>query len=90
MTKVPLALTTVFVDEAPVCINDGFFALAPAGPDWSDVPAAWHSRGCNLSFADGHSEYWRWTDPRMLALVCGSITPNNADMQRMQACEGWR
>ena len=90
MTHVAPALTFVFVDQAPLCINDAFFALAPAGPTWSDVPASWHSRGCNFSFADGHAEYWHWTDPRMMNMVCGANTPNNPDMQRVQNDQGWR
>jgi prepilin-type processing-associated H-X9-DG protein len=90
MDKVPPALTFVFLDESPACINDGFFALIISGPAWSDVPAAWHSRGCNFSFADGHAEYWRWTDSRMITLVQSAVTANNPDMQRMQASEGYR
>ena len=27
---------------------------------WGDQPADRHNRGCNLSFADGHVEYWKW------------------------------
>jgi prepilin-type processing-associated H-X9-DG protein len=90
MTKLAPALMLVFLDESPGGINDGFFALPATGPHWSDVPAAWHSRGCNFSFADGHAEYWRWVDPRTLTLVIGAITANNPDMQRLQASEGWR
>jgi prepilin-type N-terminal cleavage/methylation domain-containing protein/prepilin-type processing-associated H-X9-DG protein len=28
-----------------------------------------HSRGCNISFADGHCEYWKYRDPRTTALA---------------------
>jgi prepilin-type N-terminal cleavage/methylation domain-containing protein len=31
-----------------------------------DVPIH-HSGGTCLSFADGHSEYWKWTDPNVMA-----------------------
>jgi prepilin-type processing-associated H-X9-DG protein len=90
MTKPAPALTIVFLDESPSSINDGFFAIRATGPQWSDVPAAWHAHGCNFSFADGHAEHWRWTDPRTLTLVTGEITANNPDLQRMQQCLGFR
>ena len=90
MKKLAPVLTMVFLDESPSVINDGFFAIPATGPIWSDTPAAWHSRGCNFSFADGHAEHWRWLDPRTLSLPGGAITANNPDMQRMQACLGSR
>jgi hypothetical protein len=30
-------------------------------------------------------EHWRWADSRTLALTAGASTPNNPDLQRMQA-----
>lgn len=88
MRKLSAALTIVFLDEAPESINDGFCLLPPAGPQWNDFPAHWHSRGCNFSFADGHAEHWRWMDPRTCTLFRGSITANNPDMERLQASLG--
>jgi|GEM_PF-100555 len=37
--------------------------------DWGDVwmAAIRHSNGTCMSFADGHSEYWKWTDPGTIA-----------------------
>lgn len=32
-----------------------------------------HSRGTFLSFADGHAEYWRWSQPEAIALEQWSI-----------------
>jgi prepilin-type N-terminal cleavage/methylation domain-containing protein/prepilin-type processing-associated H-X9-DG protein len=77
--------TFVFLDESIVILNDGFFFLPAVGDQWSDIPATWHSRGCNFSFADGHAEYWKWKDPRTVTLTAGASTPNNPDMKRMQA-----
>ena len=85
MTKLPPVRTLVFVDESPISLNDGYFFLAATGNAWTDVPAARHSRGCNFSFADGHVEHWRWMDSRTLALTPSATTPNNPDLQRMQA-----
>lgn len=38
---------------------------------WWDQITARHGDGTNLSFVDGHSEYWKWKDPRTL-VVCKS------------------
>ena len=37
------------------------YAVHYAKPAWFDPPPARHGHGTNLSFADGHSEYWRWS-----------------------------
>ena len=49
-----------------------------------------HSNGCNLSFADGHCEYWKYKDLRTVKLANGKISEdeagtseNNADIKRM-------
>jgi len=31
---------------------------------WLDLPADRHQQGANLSFADGHTEHWRWKAPK--------------------------
>ncbi|MGH7950673.1 MAG: prepilin-type N-terminal cleavage/methylation domain-containing protein [Limisphaerales bacterium] len=81
--------TVVFLDESPITINDGFFAALITGNVWADLPAAWHSHGCNFSFADGHAEHWRWMDPRTWALDHEQQeTDGNPDLQRLQACLG--
>ena len=84
-THVPPALALVFLDEDPSSINDGLFAIWMTPGRWGDLPAIWHSRGCNFSFADGHVEHWRWMDARTLVLTSGvTTTPNNTDLQRLQ------
>lgn len=35
---------------------------------WWDQITARHGDGTNLSFVDGHSEYWKWKDPSTLAI----------------------
>jgi prepilin-type N-terminal cleavage/methylation domain-containing protein/prepilin-type processing-associated H-X9-DG protein len=77
--------TLVFLDESTLSINDGYFALRVLGDTWNDIPAIWHSRGANLSFADGHVEHWHWQDPRTLTLVPNATTVNNPDLRRIQA-----
>ena len=51
----------VFLDEHENFIDDAGFTVNPVPADtWSNIPADRHSYGCNLSFADGHVEHWRW------------------------------
>jgi prepilin-type N-terminal cleavage/methylation domain-containing protein/prepilin-type processing-associated H-X9-DG protein len=35
---------------------------------WWDQITARHGDGTNLAFADGHSEYWKWEDPRTVTI----------------------
>jgi len=62
--------TFVFIEEVGSNNNDGtFWSPTPAdtsptfGSAWIDYPATYHSNSCNLSFADGHAENWKWVDP---------------------------
>lgn len=48
-----------------------------------------HGNGTNFSFAGGHSEYWKWRDPRTVEY--GTLTPGanpsqpgNPDLHRVQ------
>ncbi|MCI0541743.1 MAG: type II secretion system GspH family protein [Verrucomicrobiales bacterium] len=52
----------IFIDENEQSIDDGILA---EGPDvWWEMPADRHTRGCNLSFSDGHAEYHQWKAPK--------------------------
>jgi len=55
--------TFVTIDENPASINDAWFICDPATSTWIDIPATYHNGAGNLSFADGHSEMKKWTDP---------------------------
>jgi len=81
--------------ERAVFLDEG--RLSPASwtiwydqPRWWDQITARHGDGTNLSFVDGHSEYWKWKDPSTLE-ICKSDydywqgTGRNGDMSR---CEG--
>jgi len=48
---------------------------------WATVPASRHSGAGTFTFADGHAEIHRWTDPRT-AKALGYVTasPNNRDL----------
>ena len=90
----------VFIDEREDSINDGAFQINMGGASPSsptsytivDYPADWHNRGANLSFADGHTETWRWQDRRTMPkhlrggqLALGVVSANNPDVARIQA-----
>src|SRR5258706_1380722 len=88
MRRISTSHTLAFLDESPPSIHDGFLGIFATGDRWWDVPAAWHSRGCNFSFADGHAEHWRWMDARTRMATSGTTTANNQDLQRLQAAIG--
>lgn len=53
--------TFLFLDEHPDTLNDGFFLIRLGRYEWSNLPASFHNAGGNFSFADGHTEFHRWT-----------------------------
>ena len=97
----PPSRTFVLIDHNEQIIQDAFFNISFVGipywsdQTWADLPSDRHSRGCNLSFADGHVEHWRWKWPKR---VTGSYAFKNpeagqpvanqldlADLRRLQA-----
>jgi len=59
------SLAFVFLDESPNTIDDGQFGLSPAGQNntvntWLNYPTARHNDASVFSFADGHSEAFKW------------------------------
>lgn len=47
-----------------------------------------HNEGCNIVLADGHCEYWKYKDPRTVALAnwetdAEAASPDNWDLHRM-------
>jgi prepilin-type N-terminal cleavage/methylation domain-containing protein/prepilin-type processing-associated H-X9-DG protein len=59
----------VFLDVHEDEIVDSLFGIPWLGsgfPDeWWDMPANRHNQGCNMSFADGHAEHWKWAVPKI-------------------------
>jgi len=66
---------------------------------WWDQITARHGDGTNFGFADGHSEYWKWKDPRTLKVAKSDINywqgtgrkntsestqPGNEDLHKVQ------
>ena len=84
----------VFLDVHEDEIIDTEFGIPVETDDWSqgywwDIPANRHNQGCNLSFADGHVEHWKWKTPRMVTVPRGSeqpVAPNEwDDYNRLEA-----
>ncbi len=84
----------VFLDVNEAEIMDDQFGI-PVETDWWgqgywwDVPGNRHNNGCNLSFADGHVERWKWRVPKRVTVPRGSAQAVAADewedYDRMQA-----
>jgi prepilin-type processing-associated H-X9-DG protein/prepilin-type N-terminal cleavage/methylation domain-containing protein len=61
--------------------------LASSSANWTSTPSDRHNQGCNLTFADGHVEYWKWFWPKSVG-VDTKLTANGhelRDLQRLQA-----
>ena len=77
----------VFVDEGHIS-NYAYNVLYNLS-EWLDIPPLRHGNGTTFSFADGHSEYWKWENPLTVKFgkgepgVSGS-QPGNEDLIRMQ------
>ena len=83
----------VLIDEHPGSINDAAFAVQMRNAEdlgsarIIDYPASYHNGACGFSFADGHSEIKKWTDPRTVVpanygtkIPLNVATPNNRDV----------
>jgi prepilin-type processing-associated H-X9-DG protein len=80
------AMVLVLVDEAAKSINDANFATTMVENSFIDCPGMYHDLGCNIAFADGHSESKSWTDKRITAWPNGQpYSPANPDVLWVQA-----
>ena len=77
----------MFLDEHEKSLNDGWFAVDMLGR-WGllDAPASRHGGGYNLSFADGHAQFWKLLDQRTLSWDSLPIsnTPSNPDWEQLR------
>jgi prepilin-type processing-associated H-X9-DG protein len=82
----PPARCMVFVDEESV--DDGYFWVEVTNTKvWHNIPASRHSNGSNFSFADGHSEHWKWLEANTLTLKGWdrpAVQPFDRDLQRVK------
>jgi prepilin-type N-terminal cleavage/methylation domain-containing protein/prepilin-type processing-associated H-X9-DG protein len=63
----------VFVEEHPDTINDGYFMNSWDEIKWGNLPASWHNRAANISWADGHLERHRWSPDTVRPPVQGGV-----------------
>lgn len=53
----------IIIDESEDSVNDAFFGVNMSATTITDRPASYHGQAGGFSFADGHSEIHRWSDP---------------------------
>jgi prepilin-type N-terminal cleavage/methylation domain-containing protein/prepilin-type processing-associated H-X9-DG protein len=79
----------VFIEERTETINDATFSshatfneAQPSTWEMVDLPSVTHNRGCNISFADGHTETHHWQDARTAAADHDTVPmPGSVDVQ---------
>jgi len=88
----------VFIEEHESSLWDSSFLVLPGVPRgrisaassaaWASTPADRHAQGCNISFADGHIEYWRWYAPKEPTAPShlASTGKDVRDITRLQSC----
>jgi len=81
----------VFIEEHEASLWLGSFVVAPkdrfslASGSWSSTPSDRHNQGCNLTFADGHVEYWKWHSPKKFSLSSPNVSGQEVrDLRRLQ------
>ena len=95
ITRPPPARALAFVEESELSIDDGFYFIwlpridGTANDMWGNLPAVRRhdNNGTCFSFADGHSEIWRWRDPRTTdpATKPNDTQAGNLDIRRVQS-----
>jgi len=85
------AYRLVFLDEGRITPDS--YAIQYLSPQWWDPPFVRHADGTNVSFADGHSDYWKYTGKETIEVGKQPNPPHNyapktedglADVKRMQ------
>jgi prepilin-type N-terminal cleavage/methylation domain-containing protein/prepilin-type processing-associated H-X9-DG protein len=80
----------VFIDVHEDQITDSLFGIPLPGDPldgiWFDLPANRHHDGCNLSFADGHVEHWKWAVPKVFRSLGQAVEPQEEwrDYERLR------
>jgi prepilin-type processing-associated H-X9-DG protein/prepilin-type N-terminal cleavage/methylation domain-containing protein len=78
--------TLLIVEEDEGCIDNEHWAVR--NNVWWNMIAARHGRGANLTFVDGHAEYWRWSWPSTgVFTVQMAPDPGNPDLDRLNRAQ---
>jgi prepilin-type N-terminal cleavage/methylation domain-containing protein len=82
------SLDFAFLDENENTIEDGIYLIF-RDPDetWQNAPSDRHNIGMNLTFTDGHCEYWKWRAPKKMQGLAEGVFDDNdlQDLRRLQA-----
>ena len=74
-----------FVDESLFSVGDGvFFMTCNQQTTWVNTPTVRHGNAATVSFADGHSERWKWLTLNVELPYNASAVGNLADLTRVQ------
>jgi prepilin-type N-terminal cleavage/methylation domain-containing protein len=81
--------TLTFIDEDALTLDDGHFLYSTNYSNWLNVPGWRHQNGTVLTFADHHTEYWKWKSPEPTSTYFdggGGLTDPSAleDLLRLQ------
>jgi len=69
------AFRLVFLDEGRITPDS--YAIHYVRPQWWDPPFVRHADGTKVSFADGHSDYWKYTGAETLRIGKMPNPPHN-------------
>lgn len=64
--------------------NRGSWVINLANEYWFDPVAKWHVNSCNLAFADGHAEKYKWKDDRTVEWIQGNAVKGSPDIDHRQ------
>ncbi len=90
MIDPPPSKVFVFIEVHEAGIFDAHFGIGSTNgfyfDHWGDLPTDRHRRGANITFADGHVEYWKWAWPKVFQMWGQSVVNERdlADLRRMQ------
>mgnify|MGYP000873900720 CR=1 FL=1 len=85
--------TLFIVEEDETSIDNEHWAVRRSGSppmlEWWNMIAARHlPRGANLTFMDGHVEYWTWQDPKTGVFTGHYVyDPDNVDLDRLNRAQ---
>ena len=72
----------VFADESYNSVDDCIFGVH--WEQWWNSPTVRHSRGCTFSYADGHVQYWHWSELNQEYRIFTPATAGIDDLKRVQ------
>ncbi len=73
----------VWVDEGRITPDS--WSVKVEEPEWRDPPPCRHGKGANWSYADGHAEFYKWTEKETLDLCSLRLTTVPPQLRR-QPC----